>query len=109
MSETAPVAHQESMSEIDDLKDKALAATEGPWEHSRYAVSNALGHTVAADVERGADCEYIAAADPETVLRLIYRLEKAERGLRRIVQLARSEGQVELRHIANVALTPDPQ
>lgn len=83
--------------DLDELREKAEAATEGPWirewpapddpytkpailEREEYEV------VVRADDEREtdlADFDFIAAADPATVLALIERLEDAEEALGR--------------------------
>lgn len=71
---------------IDDLERKARAATPGPWSADGYGsgqqVTGAEG-TIFADTRAlHADAEFIAAADPDTILRLIRELQAAERKAR---------------------------
>lgn len=73
------------MTEIDlnDLREKAEAATPGPWSSSGSQVWGHDGNLVAAvrdhsELVDRPDAEFIAAANPATVLALIERLKTAE-------------------------------
>ena len=79
---------------IDDLERKAKAATPGPWEAKKARKSD--NHMITARSEHGrvwiantafpvdptADAEFIAAANPATILRLIEELRRTKSGAR---------------------------
>ena len=74
--------------EWDDLARLAEAATPGDWEVRRdsgcswIAAGSDEDPTVIADYLTVADAEFIAAANPTTILRLIRELQVAERKAR---------------------------
>lgn len=72
---------------IDKVQLKALAeaATQGPWHHTGTWVSTERGNSV-ADCSRGDD-EFIAAANPATILALLHEIEINERRLHDVAVL----------------------
>ena len=80
------------MTDLDKLREKAQAATPGPWRVRLDAHSQDELSTVAIELAPlrwftvgyapDADADYIAAADPTTVLALIDRCQRAETALR---------------------------
>lgn len=72
---------------IDDLERKAKAAAPGPWSADGYGGGQQVtGETRTIFADRLAlpeDAEFIAAANPTTILRLILELQVAERKARR--------------------------
>ena len=75
----------------DELRQRAEAATPGPWLVERDypspdvhdAKGNVIATTMHSDLSRqedGANAAFIAAASPETVKRLLDRVAKAEAG-----------------------------
>lgn len=71
------------MNEFDELKRAAEAATPGPWEYlttaSGFRKIKASGKLICGVSSFGCqDAEFIAAANPATILALIARLEAAE-------------------------------
>lgn len=90
------------MSDIERLREIAAKATPGPWRKSLFEGDDGTPHigdfgwTVygcpageTEDSEQGrADADYIAEADPSTVLALLDRLEAAEAAVERVRALA---------------------
>ena len=82
------------MTDLDKLREKAQAATPGPWRVRLDAHSQDELSTVAIELAPlrwftvgyapDADADYIAAADPTTVLALIDRLQRVETALREV-------------------------
>lgn len=84
------------MIDLEDLKKKALAATPGPWTIGPFMTVEAgsdqicgVGETSSNlfSGDRRLNGEFIAAANPATVLELIERLERAGAGLARAQEL----------------------
>lgn len=85
---------------LDTLRKTAEAATPGPWTHEPYEAQNqngdyfggwlldADGEYVVADVS-DRDGAFMAAANPETVLALLSRVEKAEQAVQRVREALR--------------------
>ena len=81
------------MTEIDVAKLRTLAenAAPGQWESSAAAAGNftawvglaSLADDIALNVRTQEDAEYIATANPATVLALLDRLEQAEAAIER--------------------------
>lgn len=71
----------------EELKKLAEAATAGPWVHGGNWVSTARGNSV-ADCPRG-DEEFIAAANPTTVLALIAENEVLRKAAQWVIQVHR--------------------
>ena len=87
------------MTDLQELKRLALAATPGPWQSAYAGCGTKAGFKVteyfvrrpgddfaiAADIvdpdmePSSANADYIAASDPQTILALIDRVERAER------------------------------
>src|SRR5690625_2211425 len=82
---------------IDDLERKAKAATPGPWEATQEGLTHPDGWEIDApdgpvvvneccgyrgSVGKTADAEFIAAANPATILRLIEDLRRTRSGAR---------------------------
>src|SRR5690625_4953137 len=59
-----------------DLARLAEAATRGPWLASPYGIDRADVPEVGAEALSRADAEFIAAANPATILRLIAALDE---------------------------------
>jgi hypothetical protein len=72
------------MTTLTELKKLAEEATPGPWDspqHSGYAVRNSAGYgIILADCRRTA--KFIAAANPQTILKLIELVELQHGALR---------------------------
>lgn len=71
---------------IDNLERKAKAATPGPWSADGYGggqqVTGATGTIFADTLTFHEDAEFIAAANPATILRLIEDLRRTKSGAR---------------------------
>ena len=88
--------------ELNELRKTAEAATPGPWTHQPYGDQNqngdyfggwlldADGEYVVADAS-DRDGAFMAAANPETVLALLSRLEQAEQAVARVSEYHRRE------------------
>ena len=80
---------------IDDLERKAKAATPGPWSADGYGsgqqVTGATGTIFADKLALHEDAKFIAAADPDTILRLIKQAQnynaEADRHASRVVAM----------------------
>jgi hypothetical protein len=83
------------MTDLDKLREKAQAATPGPWHSPRFNVVDLASPRREHDPylvvygdpsyhNHAADTRYVAAADPTTILDLIDRCQCAETALREI-------------------------
>lgn len=91
---------------LDELKKLANAATHGTWIKTNWqsmdepinaGVDSESGSHVAGTMEDH-DAEYIAAANPQTVLALISELEEARKDAERLKEVLRvNPGRLEIR------------
>lgn len=78
------------MTDLEELKRIALAATPGPWRPDGFmegyrVVALPLSIVVVADCETQEDRRFIAAFNPSVALDLLHRLEVAERAAEQAV------------------------
>lgn len=83
-------------SELSDLKAKAKAATPGPWKtrfngnvtaitKDGYALFRHVVTRLSAKYEQAVhDCDYVSAANPETILRLIAMIERRDEQIEKL-------------------------
>ena len=87
------------------LRELAMKATPGPWEQINHIVFTETGDLewVVANARSGnsiIDAEYIAAANPATVLQLLDEVDR----LRTIEAAARNLAKVKGRHHSEIAM-----
>ena len=75
---------------VEELKQKALAATPGPW-YDRSGVLRGTGGGIKpiATIYNGLNSPYIAAANPTAILELIWQRDELLAALKRIGEYSR--------------------
>lgn len=96
---------------LDELKQKALGSVEGPWTwHHTYrgmhsAMLEAKSGYMFGQIDDPQTGEYIAAASPDVVLKLIDRIEKLEavaEAAKYYIHKLHTEGCDDLTHVREV-------